>query len=390
MSMKKFIYIVIFTLFSNVIFGQDISKQESQKARLEKEILLIDKQLRETESKSSNALNQLSLINKKVDNRKQLISVADKEIRSIDDKIYSKQREINKLSARVDTLTNHYHRLVRSAYKNRDSRIWYMYLLASEDFSQAYRRYGYFKNLSDQIKTEAVKIRETRNELEKQRQELRAMKAEQEKVRSQKQKELNALSKEQKDASTVVNQLNRNKTKYQKELAAKRKEVEALNREIKRLVEAAIASKSKGKEPAKIDYKLDAEFAKNKGKLPWPAEGPVVDRFGQHYHPVYKTLKLPFNNGVSIALSKNAPIKAVFNGVVKQIVVMPGYNQCILIQHGNYFTFYCKLKSTSVKAGDVVKTGDIIGRIDTIDSTTQLHFQVWQGTTPQNPEIWLR
>ena len=139
-----------------------------------------------------------------------------------------------------------------------------------------------------------------------------------------------------------------------------------------------------------IDYVLDAEFSKNKGKLPWPVEGAVVDRFGQHYHPVFKTVKLPFNNGISIAVSKGTKVKAVFDGVVKRIVVMPGYNQCILVQHGNWFSFYCKLQSTAVKAGDKVKTGQVLGTVDTINGDTQLHFQIWQKQTPQNPEIWLR
>ena len=93
---------------------------------------------------------------------------------------------------------------------------------------------------------------------------------------------------------------------------------------------------------------------------------------------------------MTIALDKGARVKAVFDGVVKQIVVMPGYNQCVLIQHGNWFSFYCKLQSTSVKAGDKVKTGQVIGVVDTINGDTQLHFQIWQKQTPQNPELWLR
>ena len=147
--------------------------------------------------------------------------------------------------------------------------------------------------------------------------------------------------------------------------------------------------KDKGKEP-EIDYALDTEFSNNKGKLPWPVDGVVVDRFGQHYHPVFRTVKLPFNNGISIAVARNARVKAVFDGVVKQIVVMPGYNQCVLIQHGNWFSFYCKLQGTTVKAGDKVKTGQVIGIVDTINGDTQLHFQIWQKQTPQNPELWLR
>ena len=139
-----------------------------------------------------------------------------------------------------------------------------------------------------------------------------------------------------------------------------------------------------------IDQKLAAEFAGNKGKLPWPADGPVVGRFGKHFHPVYKNLELPPNNGVDIALGKATPVNAVFNGTVSQVIVMPGYNQCVLIQHGSYFTFYCKLKSVEVKAGDKVKTGQTIGRVDTINGDTQLHFEVWKGTKPQNPEGWLK
>ena len=48
------------------------------------------------------------------------------------------------------------------------------------------------------------------------------------------------------------------------------------------------------------------------------------------------------------------------------IVVMPGYNKCVLVQHGNYFSFYCKLGTVSVKAGDKVKTGQVVGTVDTI------------------------
>ena len=66
---------------------------------------------------------------------------------------------------------------------------------------------------------------------------------------------------------------------------------------------------------------------------------------------------------MTIALAAGTEIKAVFDGDVKQIVVMPGYNKCVLVQHGNYFSFYCKLGTVSVKAGDKVKTGQVVGRL---------------------------
>jgi septal ring factor EnvC (AmiA/AmiB activator) len=76
---------------------------------------------------------------------------------------------------------------------------------------------------------------------------------------------------------------------------------------------------------------------------------------------------------------------------VKQILVMPGYNQCVLVQHGEYFTFYCKLKKVDVKSGQTVKTGAPIGTIDdSEEGNAILHFQLWKGTDKQNPETWLR
>ena len=205
---------------------------------------------------------------------------------------------------------------------------------------------------------------------------------------------VNILQKEESESQALVNKLNKDKKRYQNELAAKRRQVEALNREIERIIRAAMESKGTrkgGKKPsAPIDYKLGNEFSSNKGKLPWPAEGPVIDHYGQHYHPVFKNVKLPFNNGMTIGLSKGTAVKAVFNGTVKQIVVMPGYNQCVLVQHGNYFSFYCKLGSVSVKPGEKVKTGQVLGTVDTIAGETALHFQIWEGRSPQNPELWLR
>lgn len=371
--------------------AQDIDRHMESKARLEKEIEILDRQLADNADRSRDALSRLTLIRKKVSNRKALVAESDRQIRLYSDEIYSAQRKINRLQAREDTLTEYYARLVKSAYRNRDARIWYMYILASEDLGQAFRRFSYFRELSSEMKAQAREIRALRAEQEAEKARLQDLKSAAEKVRVRRQADLKSLQQEENQSSMVVTQLKRNRTRYQKELNAKKKQVDALNREIRRLVEEAMKSASGDKgETAAIDYHLAEEFSANKGRLPWPAEGPVIDHFGQHYHPVFTRLKLPFNNGMTIALAKGASVKAVFDGVVKQIVVMPGYNQCVLVQHGNYFSFYCKLKTTSVKAGDKVKTGQTIGEVDTINGETQLHFQIWKDQTPQNPEQWLR
>lgn len=379
-------------------YSQDTRSQEARKARLQKEIAILDGQLRSNAAQSASALSRLNMISGKVESRKKLIAESDREIAEYSGSISAKEREIALMQARLDTLSDHYARLVRSAYVNRSAKIWYMYILASDNIGQAFRRYGYLRDLSKQMNSQASKIIDVQTELKKESEALAAMKREAESIKALRVTEMNKLKAEENDSRNLVSQLKKNKRKYQQDLSRKQREVDALNREIERIIRDATDEKGsgkagKGKSTAKrkpIDYTLAKKFEANKGKLPWPADGPVVDHFGQRFHPVYKNLKLPFNNGVTIALAAGTEIKAVFDGDVKQIVVMPGYNKCVLVQHGNYFSFYCKLGTVSVKAGDKVKTGQVVGTVDTIGGETQLHFQIWSGRTPQNPETWLR
>lgn len=383
-------------------YSQNTKKQEAKREKLQREIAILDGQIKANATKSANALNQLALIRKRVDSRKELVAESDREISEFAATIQAKERQIAIAQARLDTLSDYYDRLVRGAYKNRNAKVWYMYIIASDNLGQAFRRYGYLRDLSKQMSIQAGKIRAVQDTLRRQTEELAMMKKQAETLRGQRVAEMSKLQSEESASQNLVNQLKKDKKKYQQDLAKKQKEVEALNREIERLVRKEMEArkkseaKSSGKSstssaPSKpVDYTLAKQFEANKGKLPWPAEGPVVDHFGQHNHPVYTNLKLPFNNGVTIALQKGTAVKAVFDGEVRQIVVMPGYNKCVLVQHGNYFSFYCKLGSVNVKSGDKVKTGQKIGTVDTIGDETQLHFQIWSGRTPQNPEAWLR
>lgn len=386
----KIISVFLLVMSSVVVHAQDTRAQEEKKARLEREIAIIDRQLAENASKSNSLLSDLTLVRKKISNRKALVTEADRRIRQYSDSIYLAQREINRLQARVDTLTAHYSRLVLSAYKNRDARVWYMYMFASDNLGQAFRRFGYFKNLSSHMKKEAQDIREMQAELVQKKERMAVLKSEAESLKAERVKELEKLRADETKADKVVKSLQKDRKKYQKQLQDKKREVNALNREIARIIAQSMKKDDPKKKKTEVDVKLDAEFAKNKGRLPWPADGPVVNRFGKQYHPVYRNLELPPNNGFDVALSKGTLVKSVFDGVVTQVLVMPGFNHCVMVKHGNYFTLYCNMKDLLVKEGDKVKTGQELGTIDTINGQTQLHFELWKGDKPQNPENWLK
>ena len=397
--MRRFLPIVLgLLLVGAAVSAQDTRRQETRKAQLEKEIAAINRQLKDNARSSSRALTDLSLVRRKIAARQELIAESEREIQALNDSMQVRQREIDRLQARHDTLSLYYNRLVRSAYKNRDSRIWYMYILSSDNIGQAVRRFGYLKGLSRNMSEQAKRIQETAAVLEIEKERLAGLKADAQALRNQRQADVEALKGEEGESAKLVASLEKDRKKYQQDLQKKNREVEALNREIAEIIRKATAkpkssgnAKSGGKTTSTaVDEKLSNSFAANKGRLPWPVEGSVIESYGQHYHPVYKNVKMPFNNGVTLAVARGAQVHAVFDGTVSRVVMIPGYNQCVLVQHGSYFTFYCKLKSVSVKAGEKVKTGQVLGTVDTIAGEDQFHFQLWKERDPQNPENWLR
>ena len=165
--MKRFLLILFLAWLPFVrAAGQDTSAQKGRKAKLEKEIELIEQQLKENGVKNTNALNTLALVRKKVSVREAIVKENENEIRALTDTIDARQSRVDALQARLDTLSLYYTRLIRNAYRNRDARIWYMYILSSSSIGQASRRYGYLRTLSSQMNTQARKIGETRTELE--------------------------------------------------------------------------------------------------------------------------------------------------------------------------------------------------------------------------------
>ena len=398
--MRKILLILLLALAAAWNAGAQnasVKRLENQRAQLEKDIARLNSMLNQNTMRSSELLSSLTLVRRKISAREELIASYDQTLRILNDSLRMCQRDLDRLQARHDTLQHYYSRLVRGAYKNRDTRLWYMYVLSSGSVSQAFNRMGYFRNLSSQMSDQAVKVKEAAAELEVQKTRLNKIKAETNQLKQKVVSERSKLRSEEGDASKMVDKLKKDRKTYEKQLKEKNRQKEELNRKIADLIRQQTKKQSSGKKSSgskttstQIDTKLSSEFAANKGRLPWPVEGTVVERFGKHFHPVYKNVQLPQNNGVTLAVKRDAQVKAVFNGTVTQVVVLPGYNQCVLVNHGEYFTLYSKLKSVTVKAGQKITTGQVVGTVDTIGGEDLFHFELWKGSNPQNPEGWLR
>ena len=386
--MKKFLLIAILAILVPLGLraqGSSTSAMEARKAQLEREIAELNRQIRGLAGKKESAMGELELTRSKISARKELISETEKLIHALDDSIKVRELEAERLARRRDTLSVHYSRLVRSAYVNRDSRVWYMYILGSENLGQAMRRYAYLRGFARNLNAQAAKIAEVTAALEEEMLSIRELRADAEAHRSSLMEGYAALKVEEAQSQRLLASIEKDRARWESSIREKNKQITELNRQIAEAIRRASASSGS----TAVDVALSSDFASNKGRLPWPARGAIVEPFGQNPHPVYQNVTMPFNNGITMAVAEGTAVKAIFGGTVSRVAVIPGFNQCVLVQHGKYFTLYSKLKSVSVSKGDRVETGQTIGVVETVDGESRLHFELWDGRSPQNPVQWL-
>jgi murein DD-endopeptidase MepM/ murein hydrolase activator NlpD len=118
----------------------------------------------------------------------------------------------------------------------------------------------------------------------------------------------------------------------------------------------------------------------------WPVSGRVISDFGS-------TANGGKNDGINIATTMDAPIRASASGTVTYAGdALKNYGNLVLVKHsGGYTTAYAHADRLVVARGAVVTQGQVIGYAgQTGDvSSPQLHFEIRSATTPVNPRSYL-
>lgn len=135
-------------------------------------------------------------------------------------------------------------------------------------------------------------------------------------------------------------------------------------------------------------------FASMRGSLPRPVSGAfrVTNPFGVHSLPDLPEAKYD-NPGIDAEVASGASVQAVFAGKVSGVYSVSGFSTVVIVNHGDYYTVYGNLASSSVRVGDNVKAGQTIGTVaDGEDNPGrgQIHFEVWKNREKQDPMSWIR
>lgn len=368
---------------------QSLHLLDKKRYQVEEDIQNINNLLKTVEGKQKSGIQTLTLIKKKIDSRKQVLSTIDKQIITLQNQLSNKQEAIEILQADLVELRRSYTELLTQYYSYRNKTNWLMYIMASESVSQGYKRMKYLREILMLLQAQATKITDMTNQLNV---EINNMSLKQKLLDDNlddKKKEVGNLLSEEQESRNVLSSLKKQESELRAQLNERKKEYDRLDSEMKVFMREEL---NKNATIGISDEMLMAakDFEQVKGMLPWPAMGIIVANFGSdNVHPVYKSLKMPNNNGIDIQTQTNAEVYSIFTGTVSKIFPMQGMGNCILIQHGSYYTLYARLATCDVKVGDQVKARQRIGTVLTIPEGSILHFQLWKRTEVQNPEKWL-
>ncbi|MDA3909846.1 MAG: peptidoglycan DD-metalloendopeptidase family protein [Bacteroidales bacterium] len=379
-------------LFGTQGFSQSKEDLEAQKRKTYEQIQKTSKLLDETKQGRKKTYNNLLLLNEQIDSRKSLIQKISEEVNFLDEKISENEETISGLQSDLDELKAAYARMIQHAYRIKNSQDRLIFILSADDFNQAYKRLAYLRELAKFRRLQAEAIVNTKEEIIAKNLKLDSTKQEQLNLLTDQEQEAQKLNSEIIEKNDIIENLKSKEQELRSQLQAQKQRADKLQREIERLIaEEAKRSSSEGYAMTPEEKLISKEFGNNKGRLPWPvASGVITGKFGKQAHPVLRGVYIN-NNGVDISTSKGSIVRSIFNGEVRKVFKVPGYQNAIIIRHGNYLSTYTHLESVYVSVGDKVSAKQSIGSIhtDVNSGETVVHMEVWYGQKVLNPEQWL-
>lgn len=383
--------------------GQQLSKAslEQQKQENLRRIKEAESILFETRSKKEATLGQLAALSAQIEASQDLISLLNQEVQMLDQEIGELNLVIDALEADLKQLKKEYGKMVVAAYKANRGFTKLTFIFSAPTFNQMLRRMKWIEQYGRARRMQAEQITKVQEALAEQQQAVKNKRADQSELLLQQQSQSEQLLGLKQEQDKTIQQLSKQESKIRSDIAQRKKELKQLDEMIAKLVREEIERARREAEAAAKKNKsasampltpeataLGASFEGAQKRLLWPvSSGFISSKFGQHQ--VYKTVKME-NTGVEIQTKENAEVRAVFDGQVRRVFFVPGMNNVVMIQHGDYFTVYARLKEVNVQPLQQVKAKDNIGTVVTnTEGVSELHFEIWKREQKLNPEQWL-
>lgn len=219
----------------------DKNKLQSKKTKIERDIIQVNRELEQTKQNKSANLNQLVLINKKIDKREELIIAIEEEVGGIDSQVKNMSDTIYRINTNLKNLKDEYARIIYSTYRNRSAYNRLMFLFSSHNFNQAYKRLKYLQQYTEYRKAQVQSISETQRKLATKKLELEKRKSSKLTLKHTQEQERNILANEKSQKDEKI----KNLTTQEKNLLVKLRNNEVALNNLQIAIERLVAKEIK-------------------------------------------------------------------------------------------------------------------------------------------------
>lgn len=455
--MRRLVYLLIALTAIVAVLPVDGRRRSSSEVRRERQqnrqrIEQADRELRNNSEQVGRQLNRLQSLEAVISLRADSI----KDLQGVIARVTATADSLTDSIARLETidasLRSGYADALRTMRSRRQSLSDVAFIFAANSFSNAWQRMRYVGDLSRSMQRRAVRIARSREQLTATCASLDSLRDSLNRSLNTLHNSQNAIAAERSAASTLVNKLQRRGRELTREIDRRRRQAEELERELQQAIDRELAEQRRREEeerrrreaeerqrreaeerqrreaeerqrqqqqqqqqpaptpaptpspaPAPAPsyaseaaemQRLTGDFAANKGKLPFPVAGryTIISNFGTNTHPDLAKVKID-NLGIDIQVPPGTSARAVFDGVISSVFRLDGYNNVVIVRHGEYLTVYAGLDALAVRKGDKVRAGQNIGTIvvdHDDDDRTVLHFEVRREKQKLNPTEWVK
>lgn len=353
-----------------------IDASNKSKQALEKEIAGYQKQLDAVSSQATNLQNTIKSLDVSANKISTEVKLTENNINKTSYNIEGTSLEIKNKQKQIERDNKAIVEMLKQMERAESATIFEI-LLSNENLSDFWNDLEATIQIQDRIRDQVVTVKSVKEQLEKAKNELEQKKTELEGYT----KELNAkksvLQNTKKEKTVLLNTTKNTQANYEKILAEKKALMDAFD--------AELASYE-----AQLKLAIDPKsFPKaGKGILSWPLDNiTITQKFG--YTTFAKTAYASgYHNGVDFAATIGTRLKSAGNGVVEGIgdtdATCPGasFGKWVFIRYDNGLaSTYGHLSLITAKAGQKIKTGDVVGYTGNTGYTTgpHLHMNVYAG-----------
>ena len=355
------------------------NKKELQ--RVKREMLEKKKKIKRADRKERSILTELDKIDRDILAGKAELAEQQRQLREAEAALQDVEKNNLQLGRDLDGLKRTYAVRLRALYKMSRSGTADA-VFASDGLDDAFRRIKYLSVVAGRDRTIMREYGSALDRLALQQAEMVGKKeAILERTRTVEVKKAELESRKRKKASLLAG-VRQEKGQYEQALH----ELEESSVSLWAMIKQAEQERKVARAAQPSVTKAVRSAVTDNGRLPWPAEGRVLTRFGLQRHPQFKTMV--FRRGIEIAVHEGDPVRAVSDGQVVFADWYKGYGKLVIIEHGpGFYTLYGNLSRLDLNKDDRVIKGQVIGLAGDTGSLkgSKLYFEDTPGRGGAGP-----